>query len=117
MTPKSLLRHEEVVSDVVELEGSFKKILLDDISRKKGVRRVLICSGKIYYDLLAERKRNKRVDVVIIRLEQLYPFPFTELSKILKHYLSAEVIFVQEEHKNQGAYYFSLPRIEKILRL
>lgn len=109
MTPKSLLRHKLAVSNFQELEqGQFHLIIPEtDASIKAAqVQRVVICSGKVYYDLIEQRAANKRKDVAIIRIEQLYPFPETELIKELEIYKKAkEVIWCQEEPKNQGAWY------------
>jgi 2-oxoglutarate dehydrogenase E1 component len=110
MTPKSLLRHPMAVSRVRELaDGQFHRVLDDPaISDPQRVRRVLLCSGKIYYDLLAHRQSVKRDDVAIIRLEQLYPFPEMRLKEKFDRYSHIEeVVWVQEEPKNMGAYRFA----------
>lgn len=108
MTPKSLLRHKLAVSTLKELaEDEFRLILpeIDTIDPKQ-VRRVILCSGKVYYDLLAKRRADQRTDVAIIRIEQLHPFPEQELRQLLTHYTAAQqVIWCQEEPKNQGAWY------------
>lgn len=110
MTAKSLLRHKQVVSDIEELaEGAFLPVLdeFDDLN-VDNVRRVIMCSGKIYYDLLDARREAKRDDLAIIRLEQLYPFPEGELAKVLSEYPRLyEMTWVQEEPLNQGAWFAS----------
>ncbi len=109
LTPKSLLRHKLAVSSLEELStGSFKPILaeIDEFEIKK-IKRVVFCSGKIYYELLEKRRLDKRTDVVIIRIEQLYPFPDQESKKILQEYKTIKkIIWCQEEPENQGAWYY-----------
>ncbi|UTC24881.1 2-oxoglutarate dehydrogenase E1 component [Candidatus Comchoanobacter bicostacola] len=103
MSPKSLLRRAEAQSDIDELIGDFSVILEDD-PEYFGVKEVVLCSGKVYYDLYAYRKAHKK-QVAIIRLEQLYPFPDVELSKVLKRYKQLKtIIWCQEEPRNQGAW-------------
>jgi 2-oxoglutarate dehydrogenase E1 component len=104
MTPKSLLRHPKCVSPLTDLsEGQFQE-LIDDQNVGKKVRKVLFCSGKIYYDLLAEKETNKHEDVAVVRIEQLYPLPEWQLEGIFSKYKDAEYLWVQEEPKNQGAW-------------
>jgi 2-oxoglutarate dehydrogenase E1 component len=100
MTPKSLLRHPLCVSDLSDFEGSFKDIIADDKVTK--ARKVLFCTGKIYYDLLQAREEKQISDVAIVRIEQLYPLPEWILENIIKQYEGAEFCWVQEEPKNQG---------------
>jgi len=108
MTPKSMLRHKEAVSSLEELaEGTFYPVIseVEDLDPKK-VRRLIVCSGKIYYDLVAHRKEQQITDMAIIRLEQLYPFPHEEFKAEIKRYSKAkEVIWCQEEPGNQGAWH------------
>jgi len=108
MTPKSLLRHKEAVSDIGELAtGEFSTVIgeMEKLDPKK-VRRVLACSGKVYYELLAYRRDNKLNDIAIIRLEQQYPFPHEEFRAAVGAFPKArEVVWVQEEPQNQGAWY------------
>ncbi|MFN3234038.1 MAG: 2-oxoglutarate dehydrogenase E1 component [Gammaproteobacteria bacterium] len=108
LTPKSLLRHKLATSTVEDLtNGKFSLVIpeVDDIL-PKDVKRVVICTGKIYYDLLQARRANKIKDVAIIRIEQLYPFPEFELSSELSRYAKAkDVLWCQEEPLNQGAWY------------
>ncbi|GAA6755326.1 2-oxoglutarate dehydrogenase E1 component [Thermus thalpophilus] len=105
MTPKSLLRHPEVVSALEELaEGRFQKVIPE---RVKGARKVLLTSGKVYYDLLQKRKELQAEDVAILRLELLYPFPEAELKEALGFYpKKTPVVYVQEEPINQGAWWY-----------
>jgi 2-oxoglutarate decarboxylase len=111
MAPKSLLRHPKVVSTLDELaEGAFRPVL-DDAAFSggggRGVRRVVLASGKVVYDLLAAREASGRDDVAIVRLEQLYPFPGRELGALVGRYpASAELVWVQEEPQNMGAWNF-----------
>lgn len=110
MTPKSLLRHKEAVSSLDDLaNGGFKTIIgeTDELDAKK-VKRVVLCSGKVYYDLMAARRDNKNNDIAIVRVEQLYPFPTKGYAAELKKYPNArEVVWCQEEPRNQGAWYAS----------
>ncbi|MHB1561508.1 MAG: 2-oxoglutarate dehydrogenase E1 component [Isosphaeraceae bacterium] len=116
MTPKSLLRHKMAVSPVDHLVvGNFHDVL-DDPTAPERARRVLLCSGKIYYDLLARRTEAGARDVAIIRIEQLYPWPLEELKTILDRYPSArEWFWVQEESQNMGAWAFVAPRLQELL--
>lgn len=113
MTPKSLLRHPEAVSSLDELtKGGFQEIIGDKDVKAADVKRVLVCSGKIYYDLTRKRNEKKIKDVAIIRMEQLYPSPEKQLSAELKKYTkSTELIWVQEEPENMGPWTF----IDRIL--
>ncbi|MES9849772.1 MAG: 2-oxoglutarate dehydrogenase E1 component, partial [Candidatus Thiodiazotropha sp.] len=107
MTPKSLLRHRLATSPKQELlEGGFKNVIdeIDDIDPKK-VKRLIMCSGKVYYELLETRRSRGLEDVAIIRLEQLYPFPQEDFDKIVTRYKNAKMfIWCQEEPQNQGAW-------------
>jgi 2-oxoglutarate dehydrogenase E1 component len=88
----------------------------DATAPEEEVRRVVLCSGKVYYDLLAERREKGVKDVAIIRLEQLYPFPRVSLSEALAPYRNAEVVWCQEEPENMGAWWYADRRIEGVLR-
>jgi 2-oxoglutarate dehydrogenase E1 component len=104
LTPKSLLRHPKCVSPLSELAtGGFQEIYDDALAGKK-VRRVLFCTGKIYYELLAAQEAGNNTDVAIVRIEQLYPLPTWKLDAIFKKYEGAEFCWVQEEPKNQGTW-------------
>lgn len=114
MSPKSLLRHAQVVSSIDEFtKGSFQEIIDDTYAEAKAVKRVLLCSGKIYYDLLEEQQKNARKDVAIVRLEQIYPLADKQLDAIIKKYKGAELMWVQEEPKNMGAWGFILQNLYK----
>jgi 2-oxoglutarate dehydrogenase E1 component len=119
MTPKSLLRHKECVSTLADFGPgtSFKRILAetDPLTEDIKVRRVILCSGKVYFDLVAERRKRKIDDIAILRIEQLYPFPFSRLGVRLSQYPNAEVVWCQEEPENMGAWYFVDRRIERAL--
>ncbi len=106
MTPKSLLRHPDVISPISELEkGRFQEVITDDTVTTKQVKRVLLCSGKIYYDLKKYRDQNKIKNTAIIRLEQLYPLPKKQLADLQKVYhLVKDWRWVQEEPANMGAW-------------
>ena len=110
MSPKSLLRHPLATSSMEELaEGQFHNVIgeIDDLD-PKGVKRVVMCSGKVYYDLLEQRRKNEQTDVAIIRLEQLYPFPEAECAEIMAQYSHVkDWVWCQEEPQNQGAWYCS----------
>ncbi|RYG57643.1 MAG: hypothetical protein EON60_14330, partial [Alphaproteobacteria bacterium] len=104
MTPKSLLRNPAAVSPVSELlNGSFMPVIADSVDARN-VKRVVLCSGKVYYDLLARREADKRSDVALVRVEELYPWPAAELTKVLGGYKSKDVYWVQEEPRNMGAW-------------
>ena len=105
-TPKSLLRHPKVVSPLKDFtEGAFQEVIDDANVAAKDVKRVLFCSGKVYYDLLEKQEADKRKDVAIVRLEQLFPIPTEQLKAIRKKYNKAkEFVWVQEENENMGAW-------------
>jgi len=108
MTPKSLLRHALSVSRLEELAtGMFRNVIdeIDDI-KPSGVSRIVLCSGKVYFDLLKSRRESKAENVVIVRLEQLYPFPSEEYEAVIRKYANArEIVWCQEEPQNQGSWY------------
>ncbi len=108
MTPKSLLRKKEAASAIEDLaNGTFQTVIPDTTSvDEKGVKRIVACCGKVYYDLLAKKNEAKRDDVALIRVEQLYPFPHKQFEAEMKRYPNAhEVVWCQEEPQNQGAWY------------
>jgi 2-oxoglutarate dehydrogenase E1 component len=116
MTPKSLLRHKLAVSPLDQFtSGTFAEALDDRIDPER-VRRVLVCSGKVYYDLVAKREEvGKTREVAIIRLEQLYPWPVDALKSALGRYRAArDWVWVQEESQNMGAWSFVAPRLEQL---
>jgi 2-oxoglutarate dehydrogenase E1 component len=114
-TPKSLLRAHEAVSSLDEFAtGSFQRVIADDAALPEKVTRILLCSGKVYYDLVAERRRRAREDVAIVRVEQYYPLS-DALSKALIQYAEGTpVVWVQEEPRNMGAWYFLNARKQDI---
>ncbi|OGU11931.1 MAG: hypothetical protein A2X63_02930 [Ignavibacteria bacterium GWA2_35_8] len=117
MTPKSMLRHSLAVSGVKEFtEKSFENVINEVQLQIKDIKKVLMCSGKIYYDLLSEREKNNIKDIGIIRVEQLYPLDINLLKDILSKYKNAvEYYWVQEEPENQGAWRFVEPQINTVL--
>jgi 2-oxoglutarate dehydrogenase E1 component len=118
MMPKSLLRFEPSASCIEDFtEHDFQNVIDDGGSGDpSAIRRVLFCTGKVYYALAAAREKSKRNDVAIVRVEQLYPFPQRELSEVLNKYRRAEeVVWVQEESKNRGAWSFMSPRLMEML--
>jgi 2-oxoglutarate dehydrogenase E1 component len=116
MTPKSLLRHKRCVSTMKDFtkKNSFHRVLEDDayhtesnlltLARDKKISKVVICSGKIYFDLIESREKTRNNKVVFIRIEQIYPFPLKTLANLVKRYPNAEFIWCQEEPKNMGAW-------------
>ncbi|MFK7839749.1 MAG: 2-oxoglutarate dehydrogenase E1 component [Bdellovibrionales bacterium] len=120
-TPKSLLRHKLAVSklDMFTEDSTFHRILWDDdrdkLVKADKIKRVVLCTGKVYYDLLAERRERELYDVRILRLEQLYPFPGLALADELAECKNAEIVWCQEEPENQGAWHFVDRRIENVL--
>ncbi|MEM9395046.1 MAG: 2-oxoglutarate dehydrogenase E1 component [Pseudomonadota bacterium] len=126
MTPKSLLRHKLAVSTAEDFTtgSSFHRVLWDDAQKGNSdttlkcddkIKRVVVCSGKVYYDLLEERDARGIDDVYLLRLEQFYPFPALALMKELERFKGAEIIWCQEEPKNQGGWTFVEPNIEWVL--
>ncbi len=121
MSPKSLLRHKLAVSPLSDFtDGStFHRFLWDDdykeLAAPDKIKRVVLCTGKVYYDLLAARRERKIDDVYIMRVEQVYPFPSADLAEELSQFENADVIWCQEEPKNQGAWFFVEPLIEEAL--
>jgi 2-oxoglutarate dehydrogenase E1 component len=118
MSPKSLLRHRSAVSTLDELaEGQFQRIIPDDPSVDPSqVRRVLLCTGKFYYDLVERREKMKAWDIGILRVEQLYPLRPEELQARLAPYApDVDLVWVQEEPWNMGAWYFMRARLPEIL--
>jgi 2-oxoglutarate dehydrogenase E1 component len=119
MTPKSLLRHKLAISPLSDMAtgSGFKYVIpeIDQIAPPAQVKRVVICSGKVYYDLLAERRERAIKDVAIVRLEQFYPFPARKLQAALAPYTKAEVVWCQEEPENNGGWTFVDRKIEAVL--
>ena len=127
MTPKSLLRHKRAVSRLDELgaDATFHRILYDDaqmlpdekikLVADDKIRRVVLCSGKVYYDLYEEREKRDIDDIYIMRVEQLYPVPLKALVHELARFKNAEVVWCQEEPRNMGAWHFIEPYLEWVL--
>ncbi|MBC6402052.1 MAG: 2-oxoglutarate dehydrogenase E1 component [Hyphomonadaceae bacterium] len=128
MSPKSLLRHKLCVSTLEEMGegGEFRRVLWDDAEYKpetsgvklvgdSGIRRVVLCSGKVYYDLFEAREAAGRDDIYLLRVEQLYPYPDDALALELKRFKNADMVWCQEEPKNMGAWTFINPLIEETL--
>ncbi len=127
MTPKSLLRHKMAVSKTEDFTtgSSFHRVLWDDaqkgnsdtkLAKDKDIKRVVMCSGKVYYDLLEERDARGIDDVYLLRIEQFYPFPALSLVKELERFKGADMVWCQEEPKNQGGWNFIEPNIEWVLQ-
>lgn len=119
MSPKSLLRHKQAVSTLEELtQGRFQNVIPEVDDLKAGeVKRVVLCSGKVYYDLYNKRAEDGREDVAIVRLEQLYPFPEKDLLAALDNYKNVEsVVWCQEEPLNQGAWYSSQHHMRNVFQ-
>ncbi|MCW6032045.1 2-oxoglutarate dehydrogenase E1 component [Pantoea sp. JK] len=118
MSPKSLLRHPLAISSLEELAtGSFQPAIgeIDDLDPQQ-VKRVVLCSGKVYYDLLEQRRKNEQTDVAIVRIEQLYPFPHKVVQDVLKNYAHVQdFVWCQEEPLNQGAWYCSQHHFREVV--
>jgi 2-oxoglutarate dehydrogenase E1 component len=116
MTPKSLLRHELSVSPLQEFtRGTFCNVIgeIEELAAE-GVRRIVFCAGKVYFDLLRARRKQDLRDVALVRIEQLYPFPGEEYAAILRRYPNArEIVWCQEEPQNQGAWYQIRHRLQE----
>jgi 2-oxoglutarate dehydrogenase complex dehydrogenase (E1) component-like enzyme len=116
-TPKRMLRHHRAVSVLDDLAtGAFHQVMDDSAVDARGVTRIILCSGQVYYDLLAAREERKLQNVAIVRLEQIYPFPAETLREVLSRYPeSADVMWVQEEPRNMGAWRFVQEQLQPIL--
>ena len=115
-TPKSLLRYPEAVSDLSEFaKGGFKEIIDDSSADVEKIKKVVFCSGKVYYDLITEKRALKNEDIAIVRLEQLYPLPKKQINNILAKYKHAKkLMWVQEEPYNMGASPFIRSELEHL---
>jgi 2-oxoglutarate dehydrogenase E1 component len=122
MSPKSLLRHKRAVSKVSEMaEGTtFHRVLWDDregnLLADKQIKRVVLCTGKVYYDLLEEAQKRAADDIYIMRMEQLYPFPEHGLTQELKRFPNADIVWCQEEPRNMGAWTFLIERLSALIK-
>ncbi len=120
MSPKSLLRHKHAASSLEDFsEGQFYNVIAEtDELSSRDVTRLVVCSGKVYYELLETRRQHNLKNVAIIRIEQLYPFPDAEMFGVIADYSQLEtVVWCQEEPKNQGAWYNSQHRLRRVLDL
>ena len=117
ISPKSLLRNPDAISNLNELvDGNFSCVIDDNLKNKKNVKRLIMCSGKVFYDLMNKRNNKKIRNTAIIRIEQLYPFPYDDLEEILTKYENVqEYIWCQEEPLNQGAWFSHRHRIQRVL--
>ena len=127
MTPKSLLRHKRAVSTLADLAigATFHRLIWDDAEKLKNqkiklvrddkIRRVVLCTGKVYFDLYEERERLGVDDVYLVRVEQLYPFPLKALVTGLSRFKKADIVWCQEEPKNMGSWTFVEPYLEWVL--
>ena len=119
ITPKSLLRHKDATSTLDDLSsGTFQTVIGDSyVEEGKKVTRAIMCSGKVYYDLLAYQQQNEITDTAVIRIEQLYPFPAEDLQEILEKYPKLDdVVWCQEEPQNQGAWYPTQHRMRRVTK-
>ncbi|NBS34877.1 MAG: 2-oxoglutarate dehydrogenase E1 component [Methylocystaceae bacterium] len=127
MTPKSLLRHKRCVSSLSEIDSTstFQRLILDEaeiapsaslkLTSDEKIQRVILCSGKVYYDLFDEREKRTINNAYLLRIEQLYPFPAKGLISILARFKNAEIVWCQEEPRNMGAWFFVEPYLEWVL--
>jgi len=116
MTPKSLLRHPMAVSNLDEMVSKAFEPVLDDLDPNAAATEILFCSGKIFYQLVQRREELNQSDKVILRLEQFYPFPDTQIEKLLANYKKAKVYtWVQEEPQNMGGWFFVQPHLQRII--
>ena len=129
MTPKSLLRHKKCISNIQDFtkKNSFHRILQDGsylensklikLKKDNKIKKVVMCSGKIYFDLIEAREKAENNEVVFIRIEQLYPFPVKHLGKVLKRYEKAQFYWCQEEPMNMGAWNTARYYIDRTLEI
>jgi len=116
LTPKSLLRADAAKSSREEIRAGIFNVLLEDPEAVQKPRKLIFCSGKVAYDLFEYRRKNEIKDVMIIRLEQLYPFPFDQVTKLLNHHKDAkQIVWVQEEPRNMGGWNFVLERFQRVM--
>ena len=117
ISPKSLLRNPNAVSTLDDLsDGSFECVIDDELDNKNDVKKIIMCSGKVFYELIEKRNKEKRHDIAVIRIEQLSPFPYDDLEEILLRYQNVhEYIWCQEEPLNQGAWFSHRHRIQRVL--
>lgn len=119
ITPKSLLRHKEAISSLDDLStGTFQTVIGDtEENDPRKVTRLIMCSGKVYFDLLEYQRKNEITDTIIVRMEQLYPFPADDLEAVLDGYTKiSDVVWCQEEPQNQGAWYTTQHRMRRVVK-
>ena len=121
MTPKSLLRNKKCTSKLEEMSGksNFRKIIIDSPNKvqQENIKKIVICSGKLFYDLHNEIEKQNESSIKLVRIEQLYPFPEKEIYTEIKKSAKAEIIWAQEEPENMGAWFFIKDRMERILKI
>ncbi|XP_066584357.1 2-oxoglutarate dehydrogenase complex component E1-like [Prorops nasuta] len=118
MSPKSLLRHPSVRSNFDEMgpNTTFKELIPDTVKNLKEVKKIILCSGKVFYELLTLREEKKLTEqIAILRLEQICPFPYSLVAQEIAKYPKSKITWMQEEHKNQGAFYYVRERIANAL--
>ena len=116
ISPKSLLRNPDAASKITELTSGSFKCVIDDDCQKDNVKKIILCSGKVFYDIKKQQNLSKKDDIAIIRIEQLYPFPYDDLEAILNTYPNVvEIVWCQEEPANQGAWFSHRHRIQRVL--
>ena len=117
ISPKSLLRNPNATSSINELtHGSFQCVIDSDTKKKSNVKKIILCSGKVFYDLQNKKIQDKKEHIAIVRIEQLYPFPYDDLEECLKKYKNVEeIVWCQEEPANQGAWFSHRHRLQRVL--
>jgi 2-oxoglutarate dehydrogenase E1 component len=117
ISPKSLLRNPNATSSINELtDGSFQCVIDGDTKKKSNVKKIILCSGKVFYDLQNKKIQDKKEYIAIVRIEQLYPFPYDDLEECLKKYKNVEeIVWCQEEPANQGAWFSHRHRLQRVL--
>ena len=116
ISPKSLLRNPDASSKITELTSGSFQCVIDDDCQKDNVKKIILCSGKVFYDIKKQQNLSEKDDIAIIRIEQLYPFPYDDLEAILNTYPNVdEIVWCQEEPANQGAWFSHRHRIQRVL--
>jgi 2-oxoglutarate dehydrogenase E1 component len=116
ISPKSLLRNPDASSKISELTSGTFQCVIDDDCQKDNVKKIILCSGKVFYDIKKQQNLSEKDDIALIRIEQLYPFPYDDLEAILNTYPNAvEIVWCQEEPANQGAWFSHRHRIQRVL--
>jgi 2-oxoglutarate dehydrogenase E1 component len=116
-SPKSLLRHPDVVSSVDELANGYFQEIIDDpkVTDKKAIKTLVFCTGKVYFDIIAHREELNRKDVAVVRLEQLFPLAVDQIKLIIANYPNVDdYVWAQEEPKNMGAYSYMLVNFDLV---